>query len=220
MGCAQPSAVPVSTYGVWGLIHPGDFIVMRRAPGATGGNVFRATSMISNELVDVLAGGVARLHALPPLLQVGDLTNSIRTDWWGLTIRESIERYIRNWFDLYLAGTHNPSPALVNLFGWLLDRIPDPPGRPVLLHGDIGFHNMLVDNGRLSVLVDWEFAHVGDPAEDVGYVRNCTGSSMDAAARPVRKPPSSCLSAWVAPCMRRFTSLMSKPGVGITLSPP
>src|SRR4029079_17051731 len=40
---------------------------------------------------------------------------------------------------------------------------------------------------------------------------------MDAAARPVRKPPSSCLSAWVAPCMRRFNSLMSKPGVGITL---
>src|SRR3954469_16962549 len=41
---------------------------------------------------------------------------------------------------------------------------------------------------------------------------------MDAAARPVRKPPSSCLSDWVAPCIRRFTSLMSKPGVGITLS--
>src|SRR5882724_11846710 len=40
---------------------------------------------------------------------------------------------------------------------------------------------------------------------------------MDAAARPVRRPPSSCLSDWVAPCMRRFNSLMSKPGVGITL---
>src|SRR5437763_15694600 len=43
---------------------------------------------------------------------------------------------------------------------------------------------------------------------------------MDAAARPVRRPPSSCLSDWVAPCMRRFNSLMSKPGVGRTLSPP
>src|SRR5947207_13909406 len=43
---------------------------------------------------------------------------------------------------------------------------------------------------------------------------------MDAGARPVRRPPNSCLSDWVAPCMRRFNSLMSKPGVGIILSPP
>src|SRR5580700_6729338 len=41
---------------------------------------------------------------------------------------------------------------------------------------------------------------------------------MEAEARPVRRPPSSCLSDWVAPCMRRFTSLMSKLPVGITLS--
>src|ERR1700751_152944 len=43
---------------------------------------------------------------------------------------------------------------------------------------------------------------------------------MEAEARPVRRPPSSCLSDWVAPCMRRFNSLMSKLCVGITLSPP
>src|SRR6202043_1312751 len=45
------------------------------------------------------------------------------------------------------------------------------------------------------------------------------GSSIDAEARPVRRPPSSCLSAWVAPCMRRFNSLMSNLPVGITHSP-
>src|SRR6516225_3228605 len=43
---------------------------------------------------------------------------------------------------------------------------------------------------------------------------------MEAAARPVRKPPSSCLRDCVAPCMRRFSSLMSKLPVGMTLSPP
>ena len=40
-----------------------------------------------------------------------------------------------------------------------------------------------------------------------------------AAARPVRNPPSSCLKAWVAPCIRRFNSLMSKSPVGMTHSP-
>src|SRR6516162_3664637 len=50
------------------------------------------------------------------------------------------------------------------------------------------------------------------------YASTCTGSSIEAAARPVRNPPSSCLSAWVAPCMRRFNSLMSNLPVDITLS--
>src|SRR5205807_1039024 len=41
----------------------------------------------------------------------------------------------------------------------------------------------------------------------------------EAAARPVRNPPSSCFRAWVAPCIRRFNSLMSNLPVDITLSP-
>src|SRR2546430_9035435 len=34
-------------------------------------------------------------------------------------------------------------------------------------------------------------------------------SSRLAEARPVRRPPSSCFNNWVAPCMRRLSSLMS-----------
>jgi aminoglycoside phosphotransferase (APT) family kinase protein len=30
---------------------------------------------------------------------------------------------------------------------------------------------MLIENGRVSALLDWEFAHVGDPAEDLEYSR-------------------------------------------------
>src|SRR5262249_41071008 len=37
----------------------------------------------------------------------------------------------------------------------------------------------------------------------------CTGSSRLAEARPVRRPPSSCFNNWIAPCMRRLSSLMS-----------
>src|SRR5450432_2250073 len=39
------------------------------------------------------------------------------------------------------------------------------------------------------------------------------------AARPVRRPPSSCLSAAVAPSMRRLMSLRSKVSATITLLP-
>jgi tRNA A-37 threonylcarbamoyl transferase component Bud32 len=41
----------------------------------------------------------------------------------------------------------------------------------VLVHGDFGPQNMLFDNATLQVtaLVDWEFAHAGDPVEDLAW---------------------------------------------------
>jgi aminoglycoside phosphotransferase (APT) family kinase protein len=167
------------------LLPGGDFIVMRMAPGRTGGNVFRSADALGEDLIDVLATGVARLHTLPPLLELGDLTNSIRTDIWRLSLQEATRRYIRDWRDLFLANSHKPSPALMALYGWLLDNVPSAADRPVLLHGDIGFHNMLIDEGRLSALVDWEFAHIGDPAEDMGSIRNVIGDAQwpEVAAR-------------------------------------
>jgi aminoglycoside phosphotransferase (APT) family kinase protein len=154
------------------LLPGGDFIVMRRAPGETGGNVFRSKDSISRQLLQVLAEAMARLHTMPPCLELGDLTQSIRTDAWSLSIPESITRYLQEWLHIYQTNTHNPSLTLMGLYGWLLANVPQAEGRPALLHGDIGFHNMVVHEGRLSVLLDWEFAHVGDPAEDLGYVRN------------------------------------------------
>lgn len=158
------------------LLPGGDFLVMRRSPGKTGGNVFGASEALSDELVEVLASGVAQLHGLPPLTELGDLTNAIRLDRWDISLQEATRRYIRDWFDIFTESSHAPSPTLVSLYGWLFDNIPDAPGRPVLLHGDIGFHNMLIDQGQLSVLVDWEFAHIGDPAEDMAYIRNTCGN--------------------------------------------
>ena len=155
-----------------------DFFVMRMSLGKTGGNVFKSTQALSGELVDVLASGVARLHGLPPLTELGDLTDSIRVDRWSMSIHEATRLYVQGWLDLFRANAHNPSPTLMALYGWVLDNIPDAPGHPVLVHGDVGFHNMLIDEGRLSALVDWEFAHIGDPAEDMGSIRNALGDAL------------------------------------------
>lgn len=153
-----------------------DFIVMRMSPGKTGGNVFHSTEALSDALIDVLASGVAGLHTLPPLTELGDLTDSIRTELWNLPMAESTRRYIEAWRAYFLSHGHNPSPTLMALYRWILANVPDAPDRPVLVHGDIGFHNMLIDEGRLSALVDWEFAHIGDPAEDLGSIRNALGA--------------------------------------------
>ncbi|WP_329342841.1 phosphotransferase [Streptomyces sp. NBC_00663] len=41
----------------------------------------------------------------------------------------------------------------------------------VLVHGDFGPQNVLLDPGTFAVtaVVDWEFAHVGDPVEDLAW---------------------------------------------------
>jgi aminoglycoside phosphotransferase (APT) family kinase protein len=122
---------------------------------------------------------MAELHAIPALRELGDLTDSIRTELWDLSRQDCIRRYIANWYSYYLAEEHTPSPSVAALFGWLLDNVPKRAGMPSLLHGDIGFHNFLFHEGRMSALVDWEFAHIGDPAEDLGYVKVTVGKSLD-----------------------------------------
>ena len=56
-------------------------------------------------------------------------------------------------------------------YAWLLSH-PLPPDRPCcLIHGDFGTHNILVRDGHLAALLDWELAHEGDPAEDLAECR-------------------------------------------------
>jgi aminoglycoside phosphotransferase (APT) family kinase protein len=62
-----------------------------------------------------------------------------------------------------------PQPALRVAAAWLHDHLPPPPRRRVLVHGDFRPANVLVRDGRLAVLLDWELAHLGDPLDDLGW---------------------------------------------------
>jgi thiamine kinase-like enzyme len=56
-------------------------------------------------------------------------------------------------------------------YAWLFSH-PLPPNRPhCLTHGDVGVHNLMVRDGHLAALLDWELAHPGDPAEDLAQCR-------------------------------------------------
>ncbi len=161
------------------MLPGGDFIVMRRAPGTLGGSFFGAQTEIPASLAATLAQIAARLHALPPLTELGDAASFIRTDLWDLSRGEAARRYIRGWYDYWLAEAHSPSPSLAAIYGWLFDNAPARSGRASLLHGDIGFHNFLFDKGALSAVLDWEFAHIGDPAEEIGYIKLTVGGAFD-----------------------------------------
>jgi len=60
-------------------------------------------------------------------------------------------------------------PALELGARWLASRRP-PPGPRVTVHGDFRLGNLLVGPGGLRGVLDWELAHAGDPAEDVGWL--------------------------------------------------
>ena len=49
----------------------------------------------------------------------------------------------------------------------------------VLVHGELLLHNMLVDDGRLTAVIDWETAHIGHPGEDLGYIRPVIEQMID-----------------------------------------
>lgn len=61
-----------------------------------------------------------------------------------------------------------PRPALEFVLEWLIANRPEP--RPIgLVHGDFRTGNYMVDGGRLTGILDWEFCHWGDPREDLGW---------------------------------------------------
>jgi aminoglycoside phosphotransferase (APT) family kinase protein len=98
-------------------------------------------------------------------------------DWrvLGLTTAPGsyVERQIIRWND-QLART--PTAArlgeLSSLKEWLLAHRPRAEER-VIVHGDFGFHNLLVARDHVTAVLDWELATIGDPLVDlIGFVKS------------------------------------------------
>src|SRR5258706_76793 len=63
-----------------------------------------------------------------------------------------------------------PRPPPVLEWGLRALEYAPPPVSPVLVHGDFRIGNVLVEAGRLTGVLDWEFARWSDPHEDLGWV--------------------------------------------------
>ena len=60
---------------------------------------------------------------------------------------------------------------------------PPPAREPVLLHGDFRLGNLIVGPDGLAAVLDWELTHLGNPAEDLGWL--CVKAWRFGAAPPV-----------------------------------
>ncbi|HKB36500.1 MAG TPA: phosphotransferase family protein [Gemmataceae bacterium] len=67
-----------------------------------------------------------------------------------------------------LERLNEPHPALELALRWLRQNAPDCDDL-VLCHGDFRVGNLMVGTDGLRAVFDWEFAHLGDPAEDLAW---------------------------------------------------
>jgi aminoglycoside phosphotransferase (APT) family kinase protein len=79
------------------------------------------------------------------------------------------EREIAKWRELIATTEHPPEPILTDLICWLEANIP-PCDRVTLVHGAYRTGNLLIDDDRISAVLDWELQVLGDPMYDVAYV--------------------------------------------------
>jgi aminoglycoside phosphotransferase (APT) family kinase protein len=74
------------------------------------------------------------------------------------------------WERLYaeLGSVEEPHPAIEYGLAWCRDRLALE-REPVVNHGDFRVGNLAVGPSGLVAVLDWEFAHVSDPAEDLAW---------------------------------------------------
>ncbi len=74
------------------------------------------------------------------------------------------------WERLYaeLDSVDEPHPAIELGLAWCRERLPLDRPR-VVSHGDFRIGNLMVDDTGIVAVLDWEFAHLSDPAEDLAW---------------------------------------------------
>ena len=141
-------------------------MVMRRVDGETiARRILRDDeySLARSVLVGQLAKFAAQLHALerPGFFPQPDPLDSLRA---SLATFDEVSPV----FELALAE---------------LAASPPPSREPVLLHGDFRLGNLIVGADGLRAVLDWELTHVGNPAEDLGWL--CVKAWRFGARAPV-----------------------------------
>jgi len=93
---------------------------------------------------------------------------------------------LREQLDSFAADGQPGGGQQSEVFGLALDWLaanPAPAREPVLLHGDFRLGNLIVGPEGLRAVLDWELVHLGNPAEDLGWL--CVKAWRFGAGPPV-----------------------------------
>jgi len=158
---AMRAGVPVPT-ARWGESTGGalgaPFIVVERVEGETiPRRILREETLAAarKNLVGQCGTALAHIHAAP----------LDRLDFLGAP--QSPQQLVETQLSM-LASLGEPHPVFELALRWLRSRLPSS-REPALVHGDFRVGNLIVGREGLRAVLDWELAHVGDPAEDLGW---------------------------------------------------
>ena len=158
LAAAAGHGVPVPVL-LW--VQDGGGMVMQRLEGeAIARRILRDERYATarGRLVDDVARSAAATHAVP----VAELPALERPG--GHPAEAAVAA-----LEAQLDRLGEPHPALELGLRWLRANLPDPV-EPALVHGDLRLSNLLVDESGLVAVLDWELCHLGDPAEDLGWL--------------------------------------------------
>jgi aminoglycoside phosphotransferase (APT) family kinase protein len=116
-------------------------------------------------LVEEVARAAAAVHAIAP-----DAIPGLDGGAVGDASGEGVSAGVGiGWLEDELDRIGEPHPALELGLRWLRAHEP-PPRAPAVVHGDFRLGNFLVGEAGLVAVLDWELAHLGNPAEDLGWL--------------------------------------------------
>ena len=84
--------------------------------------------------------------------------------------RDPARADVELWRRIFEQHVTRPAPWVRYAFDWLHRHAPLPAERAVLCHGDVGPGNFLFEGTQVTAILDWEFAHVGDPMDDLAWL--------------------------------------------------
>lgn len=91
------------------------------------------------------------------------------------TPNDATHLQIDRWADTYRSASPVLIPLLEESAAWLHANAPEL-SQLAVVHGDAGPGNVVVADGRVVALTDFEFTHLGDPAEDWSFCVSMRGS--------------------------------------------
>jgi aminoglycoside phosphotransferase (APT) family kinase protein len=148
------------------------FIVMSKLSGATGGGFGGPNPECTREALFDLARFAAKLHALDPR------DSDLPATWTTTPDKDANRRAVADVHRQMVDNQVSPMPLARGTLLWLDRNAPPSPDRPIVVHSDLGLWNLLVEGPKVNAVLDWELAHIGDPMQDLAYVRPLLGDRM------------------------------------------
>lgn len=82
-----------------------------------------------------------------------------------------LARQLKRWTKQWQATKTHEIPEMEDSARLLQETMPEQVGATIV-HGDYRLGNMIVADGRIAAVLDWELCTLGDPLADLGYLLN------------------------------------------------